>query len=311
MLPTKKREPIKDLSQEIIFIYGLPKIGKSSFASCFSNAVFLSTEKGLNHLEVYEVEIKRWLDFLTALDDLEKDPKDFKTVIIDTADNLFMFCQEWVYQKYNIRHESDLEWGKGWAMVEKEFRRQLTRLSKIRTLGLVLVSHSEQRDIKKRGIGEPETIITHTLPNKARKLISGMADMILFFEVDDKGNRVIRTKPTTGYEAGDRTGRLPGTLPLNYEAFLKAYYGKGAPDDTGRKEIVALILKGLEYLKEKEIDSFHIPKRVVESMKKHLDFPDLEHTEITMTQLQAYRQHLRSKALEIKKENKDAVQEHE
>jgi len=35
--------------------------------------------------------------------------------------------------------------------------------------------------------------------------------------------RVMRCKPSAEYEAGDRTGRLPETLPLDYEAFRKAF----------------------------------------------------------------------------------------
>jgi hypothetical protein len=41
---------------------------------------------------------------------------------------------------------------------------------------------------------------------------------------------VLRTKPAKHYEAGDRTGRLPETLPLDYAAFTAALAtGKPAP----------------------------------------------------------------------------------
>ena len=35
--------------------------------------------------------------------------------------------------------------------------------------------------------------------------------------------RVIRTKPSLYYEAGDRTGRLPETLDLDFSSFLEAF----------------------------------------------------------------------------------------
>jgi hypothetical protein len=34
---------------------------------------------------------------------------------------------------------------------------------------------------------------------------------------------VIRTKPSLYYEAGDRTGRLPETIDLDYRKFLEAF----------------------------------------------------------------------------------------
>ncbi len=41
--------------------------------------------------------------------------------------------------------------------------------------------------------------------------------------------RIIRTKPSQYFEAGDRTGRLPETLPLNFEEFLKAFNLRAMP----------------------------------------------------------------------------------
>ena len=38
-------------------------------------------------------------------------------------------------------------------------------------------------------------------------------------------DRVLRTKPHPTYEAGDRTGRLPEMLPLDYAAFNSAFSG--------------------------------------------------------------------------------------
>jgi len=35
--------------------------------------------------------------------------------------------------------------------------------------------------------------------------------------------RVIRTKPSLYYEAGDRTGRLPETLDLDFGKFKESY----------------------------------------------------------------------------------------
>jgi len=35
--------------------------------------------------------------------------------------------------------------------------------------------------------------------------------------------RVLRTKPNVNYEAGDRTGRLPEVLDLDYARFVEAF----------------------------------------------------------------------------------------
>ena len=47
--------------------------------------------------------------------------------------------------------------------------------------------------------------------------------------------RVIRTKPSLYYEAGDRTGRLPETLELDFGKFKECYNAAtGAAVETSR-----------------------------------------------------------------------------
>jgi hypothetical protein len=296
-LPTEKRKPIKDVSQETILIYGIPKIGKSTFAAHMPDALFLSTEEGLNHLEVFEYPIQNWAGFLAALSELEADPTKYKTIVIDTADNLYMFCRDFVYKGLGIKHETDAGYGKGWDMVAGEFRRQVTRLSKL-PVGKVFISHCEEKEIQ-TGIRKGEMQITQTLPKRARAIITAMSDMILFMEVDDKGSRVIRTRPTLDYEAGAR-GLLPDTLPLDWDKFVAAYYG-----DNGRADLIDSIRRGLEHLSKNSIDGFEVPARQTASLNKHLGATNLEDSKITIAALSAYLQHLRVKVAEHKKEKKD------
>jgi hypothetical protein len=71
------------------------------------------------------------------------------------------------------------------------------------------------------------------LPDRARNVVLGLVDIILYGDSvsrkDAAGNlvvdRVLRTKPHPTYEAGDRTGRLPEMLPLDYSAFNSAFSG--------------------------------------------------------------------------------------
>lgn len=296
MLPKEKRKPIGDLSQEIILGYGIPKIGKSTFFSRFPNALFLSTEEGLNHLEVFEQPIRKWGDFVDAIRELEKNPTQFQTVVIDTVDNLYLFCQTYMYDLHHIKHESDLEWGKGWAQISSEFRRQITRISQIKSMGLCFVSHSEEKESRKPGHAESEVKVCHTLPARARKVILPMADMVLYMEIDDKNNRIIRTKPSTSYEAGDRSGKLPAVLPLNFETFVDSYYGN---DGDARSKLIAQIERGITVLGEKKIDSFDTEKRVANSMTKHLGTIKLSDDKLSLAILQSYLQHLRAKMREF------------
>lgn len=228
-LPKEKSNIKKSLSEYSLLIYGPEKIGKSTIASKFPNAVFLATEAGLNSLSVYKDDVTKWDQFLENCKELASGKHSFETIVIDTVDNLYKLCSDYVCNKLGIKHESDLGYGKGFAMVNSEFQRTLTKLSLL-PYGLILISHSQEKDVDTR-LGKVKKIVP-TLPEAARKIVLGMVDIVLYIDVepikDDNGKvkeykRIFRTKPTTYITAGDRTNRLPEVLDLSYESLVEAF----------------------------------------------------------------------------------------
>ncbi len=205
-LPTAKTKPTTDLAKQSILLYGVPKLGKSSFASQFPEAMFFECEPGLNHLEVFKVPTYSWEAFLEACKLLAKGDHNFKTLVIDTVDNAFKMCSDYVCAKHGIEYEGDMGHGKGWALVKNEWHRVLTRLASL-PYGLILISHAVDKTIETR-TGE-YTKTTPSLPDRARNVVLGLVDIILYGDSisrkDAAGNlvvdRVLRTKPHPTYEA--------------------------------------------------------------------------------------------------------------
>jgi hypothetical protein len=228
MLPTTKTPPKQDLADISLLLYSQPKFGKSTWCSQADGALFLATEAGLNHLETYQVPIATWDDLLNACADIARGEHPFRTVIIDTIDNAFRLCTEHVCAQLGVRHESELPFGRAYGQIANEFTRVITKLSML-PYGLYLVSHAKQETVETRTGNIVRTV--PTLPEKARKIVLGLVDLILYLDMepyrgedgDTQYRRVIRTKPTANYEAGDRTGKLPETLPLDYQAFVDAF----------------------------------------------------------------------------------------
>jgi AAA domain-containing protein len=228
MLPTEKTAKKTSLADLTVLVYGQTKIGKSTWCSSAEGALFLATEPGLNHLEVFQIPIASWEQLLAAGKEIAEGKHAFKTVVIDTIDNAFRMCAEFVCAKNKIEHESDLGYGKGYALISNEFFRVLNKLALL-PYGLFLISHSTEKEFDTR-TGKITRIVP-TLPDKARKIVLGMADMVLFCDVepitgpDGKPSvrRVVRTKPSPHYEAGDRTGRLPDVMDLDFKKFTDAF----------------------------------------------------------------------------------------
>ena len=228
-LPTEKTKPKTSITELVTLIYGPPKIGKSTFCAQADSPLFLATEAGLNHLEVFQLPIQTWSEFCEACREIAAGEHSYKTVAIDTIDNLYRFCSKHVLAKHGLQHESDAEYGKGWALVNGEFQAKLTALSLL-PYGLMMTSHSQEKEVK-TPTGK-ENRVAPTLPNSARKIVLGMADLVLYAEMgeirDNDGRitgyeRILHSQPTTIYEAGNRMNwPVPDPLPLSYQAFAQA-----------------------------------------------------------------------------------------
>jgi len=229
MLPKEKTKTVNDINSLTALIYGPSKIGKSTFCSRAEKALFLSTEPGLNSLEVFKIDIKNWEDLLNACKEIEAGEHEFKTIVIDTIDNAYQMCRDYFCKKNNVEHESDIAWGKCYALINAEFQRVINKLAFL-PYGLILVSHSMDKEVESRTGKYTKTI--PTIPEKARQILIGLVDLILFCDIELKTDenknqiqyRIMRTKPNVGYDAGDRTGIFPDTMPLSYPEFKKVFY---------------------------------------------------------------------------------------
>ena len=227
-LPTTKTPPKPNLADLTVLTYGATKIGKSTWCSHAESALFLSTEPGLNSLEVFQIPVRSWEELLTACGEIAEGNHGFKTVILDTVDNAYKMCAEHVCRKFKVEHESDLGFGKGYALTNNEFQRVLNKLA-FMPCGLYLISHSQEIEIETRTGKYTKTV--PTLPEKARKIVLGLVDMVLYCDIETTAGpdgkmvtrRVMRTKPNLNYEAGDRTGRLPEVIDLDYTKFIEAF----------------------------------------------------------------------------------------
>lgn len=238
MLPTSKTPPKICWSELTTLIYGPPKIGKSTWCSHTPDSLFLATEPGLNALEVFQVPVCSWEDIQRAFVEIRAGKHDFRTIVIDTIDNAYKMCVEAVCKDLKIQYLADAPYGKGFAAVQDRFEKFLTALARL-PYGLVMISHSCEKELETR-LGKQHMTVP-TLPDKARTLVGALADMILYCDIvpeRDENNRItfprkMFTKPNARFEAGDRTGRLPECLPLDYQAFEAAFNRetKGEPEN--------------------------------------------------------------------------------
>lgn len=223
MLPVEKTKIENSINKQIFMVYGRPKIGKSTFCSQFPSPLFLATEPGLNHLECYRVIVNSWDKFLEACGDIAKGGHKFQTIVIDTFDNLIDLCAEWVCKEKGIEHVADLPMGKGYGFVNTHIRQKINKLAQL-GYAVILVSHCDLVEVETKTKKFNKYTISVSGRNKGFAL--GLPDYILFIDSIIKDNeevRLIRTKPSMYWDAGDRSNKLPAELPLSFTELAKYF----------------------------------------------------------------------------------------
>lgn len=229
-LPTKMSDVVHDVGLTTMLLHGPPKIGKSTVANSFPDVLFIAAEEGLKFIKTHKVGIKKWEDFQEIRQKIQKEKHDFKTIVFDTASALFKLCEDYVCRKHNIEHPSDEEWGKGWSFLRDSFQKEIMPLASPDTkgrirFGLLFLGHSKEVEIKGRITKTKRTVCD--LSGTARKVLLPMVDCIGYcgFASDKVGEptrkRIVTFEPSEVIEAGDRTGKLPATIPMLKKGWYK------------------------------------------------------------------------------------------
>lgn len=127
-----------------ICIYSSHGVGKSTLASKFPSPVFISTEDGLDALDVVSFPKAQTIeDVVTSIKTLLKEDHDFKTVVIDSVDWLVSpLIETSVNTQYDEKQQA---YGKGSMYVAEEFREILQGLDALRLkkgMNVVLIAHA-------------------------------------------------------------------------------------------------------------------------------------------------------------------------
>ena len=99
-----------DFHENILFVYGVPKIGKTTFFSSVPNTLFMVTEDGDKHVQIMSYRIKSWQEFIERINHIEENIKScpYRNIVADTVDNLSDMTGKVVseIQKQKIRNST-------------------------------------------------------------------------------------------------------------------------------------------------------------------------------------------------------------
>jgi hypothetical protein len=193
-------------------LYGGHGIGKSTLASQFPRPIFISTEDGLDSLDVTSFPKAAHInDVVASIKTLIKEDHDFQTVVIDSVDWL---VEPLIVSNVEATHEAkDLAYGKGQMMVAEEFREILQGLDALRlrrNMNVVLIAHATVVRFEDPRT-EPYDRYQPKLPNRCNALLQEWADVIAFAAF-----KVIIRKSDTGFNKEKTRGVTTGERLLHF-----------------------------------------------------------------------------------------------
>lgn len=226
-----------------ILLYGVSKIGKSTFASMADRPVFVQAEDGLDAIgaDAFPLSLT-YKSVMENLQSLAEEEHDFKTVVVDSLDWLEpMLHKELIArQPYGDKGKKidsieDYGYGKGFSYALELWREYIDMLNYLREekgMAVIQIAHAQIRKFE-----NPETDIYDRyelkLHKSAASLMMEHSDIILFanyyvgVKKEEKsmskdgrkravgtGERVLYTEERPAFMAGNRYS-LPAEIPFD------------------------------------------------------------------------------------------------
>ena len=234
ILPENKRRNIEETTKKVVWVYGAPFSGKTTFANHFPDPLMLNTDGNIKFVDAPYIHVRdevssgrmtsrifAWEKFTEIITELEKKNNTFKTIVVDLLEDLYESCRRYICDQKGWDHESDDSF-RAWDMVRTEFLSVLKRLMNLDYENIVLISHVDTTmDITKKG-NDKLTKIKPNINDKVANKVAGMVDIVARAIADDD-NYVLSFKRNEVVFGGGRLKFKASEIPLDYKAFCDLY----------------------------------------------------------------------------------------
>lgn len=228
LLALEPHKVSRDLSGYITYVYGAPKVGKTTLGSQMPSPLLLAFEKGYNAIPgVIAQDVTSWAEVKMVLRELKKPEvrERFKTLIIDTVDVCAALCEKYVCSQYDADSIAAVgAYGQGWNILKKEFEdpfRQMTQLG----YAVMFISHEKEGTFKKQD-GTEYSVIRPAVTNTYNSIIENMVDIYarMYTKIENGQSTVklmLRSQDGS-VTCGGRFKYIPAEVDGTYDALVAA-----------------------------------------------------------------------------------------
>jgi len=223
-------------------IYGPEGIGKSTLAAQLPAPLFIDAEGGTARLEVDRVNCGSWGILLQTIEEFQRNPGGYKTLVFDTAD----WLEKMAAQSVCFAHKQDsiegFGYGKGYTYLAEEWKRFMDKISAMQAatgVAVVFLAHAAMRKFEQPDETGSYDRWEMKLTKQTCPVMKEWPDLLLFLnyktivvEAEGKkkgtgGKRVIYTQHHACWDAKSRFP-MPEEMPFKdgkLPAELAAIFG--------------------------------------------------------------------------------------
>ena len=215
-------------------IYGVEKVGKTTFTTYAPAPIFLPVEKGTDQLDVKRFpKPDTFQDILGAINTLLTCDHDYKTLVVDSLEAAEILSQREVVAQNNVASIVDISYGAGYKEADEKMLNMLDGLELLRDvkgMQIFIVAHAKV-DTFNDPDTESHSVYTIDCRDKVVGRVKYMSDCLLFANHDKivkstqkglkkeqkaetTGRHVLHTQHKASFYAGNRIG-LPPLLELD------------------------------------------------------------------------------------------------
>lgn len=271
-----------------VILYGVPGIGKSTWAAGAPEPLFIGAEENdeLNASRLKRAET--WTEFIEQLAWLDKTSPEYSTLVVDTLDSVEKLLHRHILAEDSKSSGSMARahggYGRAFEQAESEMIKLRSKLQSFRDKGkgIVLLAHSNKTKADDTNIGLQYDTYEMAIHRKAQAVFVDWVSAVLFanyvvHRADDdnsdkvfaigQGERMVLTEKRPGFLAKNRYN-LPYEMPLEFEAFHERYlqfYEMDSPSfspDEVYQQCVGLL---------SNISDAELQKKIVATMDKALE----------------------------------------
>ena len=181
LLTLEPENIVGGLSGQKILIYGPNDTGKTKQASKFEKPLIIATEAGSNAIKASKVSVTKWSEFTDIVKQLTNDKtydlmfEKFKTIVVDTAENLVTLAENAINMEFGTRDLGEiqqLEKGNpnGYVLARRSFSQEVNKLA-LYGYCVVFIGHEEEIEKLEELTGE---VVLQKVPKYSNKEKSSM-----------------------------------------------------------------------------------------------------------------------------------------